>query len=142
MSQIEVIGRPSPPPELWPEPWSDTSQAPVPPAWYYPPPWWAAFPAEAPPARHGRAEKPTYSGRDADPAAPDHEDGRQHMVYLPAVLTVQQAAEYLGVCDETLYSLVHRRDFPAFRIGRSWRIDGQKLGEWVRQQAGGEEVRR
>lgn len=56
-------------------------------------------------------------------------------VILPAVLNVKQAAEYLGVCDETLYnSLLHRKDFPSFRIGRSWKIDGRRLGEWVARQ--------
>ena len=145
MPPIEEVGRSGPPPALWPEqwpsPWPDTPPATMPPAWYYPPPWWAALQAEVPPARHGQGKSPTYGGKTAAPGAPDQEDPRQHMVCLPAVLNVQQAADYLGVCDETLYTLVHRRDFPAFRIGRSWRIDGQKLGEWVRQQAGGEEVR-
>ncbi len=56
-------------------------------------------------------------------------------VTLPAVLTVQQAAEYLHCCDETVYTLVHRQDFPAFRIGRTWKIDGRRLGEWVSRQA-------
>lgn len=58
----------------------------------------------------------------------------EKIVTLPAVLSVKQAAEYLGVCDETVYTLVHRADFPSFRIGRSWKIDGRRLGEWVAQQ--------
>lgn len=56
-------------------------------------------------------------------------------VTLPAVLTVPQTAEYLGVSEDTVYNLVHSEDFPSFRVGRSWRIDGQRLGEWVARQS-------
>lgn len=130
MPQVEKIRGTSPPPAPWPEPWPDT----VPPAWYYPPSWWPAPPAEAPPARHGQAKDLTYGGKASVPSAPDRDDGRQHMVCLPAVLNVHQAAEYLSVCDEVVYTLVHREDFPGFRIGRIWRIDAQRLGEWVSRQ--------
>lgn len=136
MTQLEELRGNNPLPAPWPGPWPDTPPVAAPPAWYYPPPWWAAPPTEAPPARSGQAEKLTYGGKDAAPAAPDPADGRRHMVCLPAVLNVQQAAEYLGVCDEVVYTLVHREDFPGFRIGRIWRIDAQRLGEWVRQQSG------
>lgn len=136
MPQVEEIRGTSPPPAPWPEPgpspWPD-----MPPAWYYPPPWWVAPPAEDAPARHGQGKSPTYGGKAAAPGAPDQEDPRQHLVSLPAVLNVHQAAEYLKVCDEVVYTLVHREDFPGFRIGRVWRIDAQRLGEWVRRQASG-----
>ena len=85
-----------------------------------------------------KPEKRTaYSGKVTAPDAKDREDPRRYMVSLPAVLTVQEAAKYLKVCDEVVYTLVHREDFPGFRIGRIWRIDAQRMGDWVRKQAGG-----
>ena len=56
-------------------------------------------------------------------------------VTLPAVLNIRQTAEYLGVSYDTVYNLVHSEGFPSFRIGRSWKIDGRRLGEWVAQQS-------
>lgn len=55
-------------------------------------------------------------------------------VTLPAVLNIRQTAEYLGVSEDTAYNLVHSSGFPSFRIGRAWRVDGRRLGEWVAQQ--------
>ena len=143
MAQIEEIRRPKAPasPAPWPESWSDASQAPAPPAWFYPPPWWAAPQAEAQLTPPGQGKKPTYSGKETAPDALDLDDPRRHLVCIPAVLNVHQAAEYLGVCDEVVYTLVHREDFPGFRIGRIWRIDAQQLGEWVRRQTAGQGVR-
>lgn len=118
MSQFE---QPAPPAAVWPGPWPDASQPPIPPAWYYLPPWFGMPQTEA--------QRPTYS---ADEAAPAEQD--RSTVSLPLVLNVHEAAEYLKVCDETVYNLVYREDFPAFRIGRIWRIDAQRLGEWVSRQ--------
>ena len=52
-------------------------------------------------------------------------------------LTVPEVAEALGVGLSSAYQLIHRADFPSFRIGRSIRISRAKLAEWVEQQAGG-----
>lgn len=51
--------------------------------------------------------------------------------------TVREAAEALGIGVCAMYNLIHREDFPCFRIGRSVRISRAKLAEWVEQQAGG-----
>ncbi len=47
-------------------------------------------------------------------------------------MSVQETAEELGVCDKTVYDLVHRQDFPAIWIGHRVRISRAGLAEWVR----------
>lgn len=49
-------------------------------------------------------------------------------------MSVEQAAEQLGVCVKTVYTLTHRADFPVIRIGRRTRISRAGLEEWVRKQ--------
>lgn len=49
-------------------------------------------------------------------------------------LTVKQAAELLQLSEDLVYNLVHRQDFPSFRIGRKILIDRQRLETWVSQQ--------
>ena len=49
-------------------------------------------------------------------------------------LTVHAAAEYLGCHPSTLYRLLKRKTFPAFRIGSDWRIKARDLDEWIERQ--------
>lgn len=49
-------------------------------------------------------------------------------------MSVAEAAKALGVCEKTAYTLTHRADFPAIRIGRRTRISREGLTEWVRRQ--------
>ena len=52
-------------------------------------------------------------------------------------LSVEEAAEQLGVCVKTIYTLTHCADFPVIRIGRRTRISREGLREWVKQQTEG-----
>lgn len=52
-------------------------------------------------------------------------------------LTVPEVAEALGVGLSSAYQLIHRADFPSFRIGRSVRVSRARLKEWVDAQVGG-----
>lgn len=52
-------------------------------------------------------------------------------------LTVPEMAEALGIGLSSAYELIHRADFPSFRIGRSVRISRERLMEWVEQQSEG-----
>lgn len=52
-------------------------------------------------------------------------------------MSVEEAAQQLGVCMKTVYTLTHRADFPVIRIGRRTRISREGLREWVRQQTEG-----
>ena len=49
-------------------------------------------------------------------------------------LSVAEAAEQLGICTKSLYTLTHRQDFPTVKIGRRTRISREGLKEWVRRQ--------
>jgi len=40
---------------------------------------------------------------------------------------LQEAAEFLRLNPRTLYRLVKAGSFPAFKVGRSWRIYGRNL---------------
>lgn len=53
-------------------------------------------------------------------------------------LSVTEAAEVLGVSRPTIYQLIHRRDFPAFKVGARTLISRERLAAWVEAQAGGE----
>lgn len=50
------------------------------------------------------------------------------------VLTIQETAEYLKVPASQVYTLVRQKDFPAFRVGKHWRIVKAKLDEWLLKQ--------
>ena len=49
-------------------------------------------------------------------------------------MSVEEAAEELGICTKNMYTLTHRADFPTIKIGRRTRISREGLREWVRQQ--------
>ena len=50
---------------------------------------------------------------------------------------VSEAAEVLGLSRPTLYQLMGRADFPAFKIGRRTLISADGLRAWVQRQAEG-----
>jgi excisionase family DNA binding protein len=47
------------------------------------------------------------------------------------LLTVPQAAEYLGTTPATLYTKVWRREIPFIKLGRSIRFDVRDLDELI-----------
>ena len=54
-------------------------------------------------------------------------------------LSVTEAAAVLGVSRPTIYQLIHRQGFPAFKVGSRTLISRERLAEWVEAQcAGGE----
>jgi excisionase family DNA binding protein len=54
---------------------------------------------------------------------------------LSPLMTVEEVAEYLRVSATTVYALAKRRQIPAARIGRSWRISKVLLDQWFEEQA-------
>ena len=46
-------------------------------------------------------------------------------------LNVSEAADILGVSRTVLYRLMHRDDFPAFKVGKRTLIPRAKLEEWA-----------
>ena len=49
-------------------------------------------------------------------------------------MSVEEAAQQLGISTNSVYNLTHRPDFPTVKIGRRTRISSEGLREWVRSQ--------
>lgn len=50
---------------------------------------------------------------------------------LPLVLTPMDVAKVLGVSRNTAYEVVHSKGFPAFKVGNQYRIQRDKLFQWM-----------
>jgi excisionase family DNA binding protein len=55
---------------------------------------------------------------------------------LPAILTVEQLQDFLGISRPKAYELVHTKGFPAIRIGRTIRVPREALMRWINEQQG------
>ena len=49
-------------------------------------------------------------------------------------LSVTEVAELLGVSRPTVYTLIHRSDFPSFKLGSRTLISKAGLDEWINKQ--------
>ena len=47
-------------------------------------------------------------------------------------LSVEEIAEYLGVSKDTVYVWISKRNMPAHRIGRLWKLKTDEVDEWIR----------
>ncbi len=47
------------------------------------------------------------------------------------IMTVREAAEYLGMKPPTLYKYIKKGVIPAFKIGSLWRLKKSTLDEWI-----------
>ena len=54
-------------------------------------------------------------------------------------LSVAETAAALGVSRPTVYTLLHKRGFPAFKVGGRTLVSAEGLRAWVAAQAGGEQ---
>ena len=63
---------------------------------------------------------------------PDEERFRNQS--SPALLTVPEVAEQLGVSVHTVYSWVAQRRVPFLKVGRLLRFDGRTIEAWLREQ--------
>lgn len=50
---------------------------------------------------------------------------------LSMVLTPLDIAAVLGISRNTAYELVHSKDFPAFRVGKQYRVSKEKFLAWL-----------
>ena len=55
----------------------------------------------------------------------------------PLAVSTAEAARLLGVSRPTIYQLIYRADFPAFKVGARTLISVAGLERWVEAQAGG-----
>ena len=49
-------------------------------------------------------------------------------------LNIKELAAYLRMSEPVTYGLVRAKDFPAFKIGGSWKVPKDKLDKWVLKQ--------
>lgn len=47
------------------------------------------------------------------------------------IMTLKEAAKYLGIHPITAYRLIKKGEIPAFRIGGQWRIKKDLLDAWI-----------
>ena len=47
------------------------------------------------------------------------------------ILTIQQTADYLQVCDKTVRRLISKKEMTAFKIGKSWRVKKSDIDEYM-----------
>jgi excisionase family DNA binding protein len=52
-----------------------------------------------------------------------------------AIMTLQQAADFLQMDADTLRVLARKGRVPAMKIGRQWRFDSVLLREWIREES-------
>lgn len=50
-------------------------------------------------------------------------------------LSLEQAAEVIGVSEPTMLTIANQPGFPALKVGRRWIIPVQALAEWLNEQA-------
>ncbi|MYL45015.1 helix-turn-helix domain-containing protein [Virgibacillus halodenitrificans] len=48
--------------------------------------------------------------------------------------TVKDAAEYLGVCTDTIYTMVRQKEIPHFRLRRRIMFSKEAIDHWIRDQ--------
>ena len=46
-----------------------------------------------------------------------------------------EVAQLLGISRSAAYNLMHRDDFPSFRIGKRWPVRDSSLNEWLEKQS-------
>jgi excisionase family DNA binding protein len=56
---------------------------------------------------------------------------------LPAILTMEQVRQVLGLSRPMAYELAHRKGFPAVRFGRAIRIPQDSFQRWLEAQSEG-----
>jgi excisionase family DNA binding protein len=58
-------------------------------------------------------------------------------VQAPMLVTTQQAAPLMALCEKTIRNLVKRGELRAVRCGRALRIDPRDITAWIDRQKGG-----
>jgi len=50
------------------------------------------------------------------------------------ILTIDEVAEYLKIPKPTLYYLAQEEKIPAFKVGKHWRFEKQRIDAWIKKQ--------
>ncbi len=59
----------------------------------------------------------------------------------PEVMNIRQAADYLGVSIDWLYTYAHENKIPAFKFGNRWRFKKSTLDNWMDEKTTGRKGR-
>ena len=54
---------------------------------------------------------------------------------LPELISVKELMNYLHCSKSTAYALCKRKDFPSFRIGKSFYIKANDLSAWIDKES-------
>ena len=54
---------------------------------------------------------------------------------LALALTPAEISGLLGISRNTAYELLHSKDFPAFRIGKQYRVSRERFVAWLNGEA-------
>jgi excisionase family DNA binding protein len=54
---------------------------------------------------------------------------------LPEIVTIEDAAAFLRIERHLLFRLISQKEFPAIRVGHSWRITKWALRGWLNLNA-------
>ena len=57
---------------------------------------------------------------------------------LPLVMTPEDIAKVLQISRNTAYEVVHRVDFPVFKIGKQYRVNREHFIEWTKKLSAAE----
>ena len=55
-----------------------------------------------------------------------------HLKEYPAVLTVKQVAEILGVCKASVLTLIHENKLHAIKVGRLYKIPKDQIIDYLK----------
>ena len=83
------------------------------------------------------SDRPLDGGADPSLRHADHDDSLahprepRHRTPQPDILTIDEAAELLGVSIKTFNKVLHNENMPARKIGREWKFSRQALIDWV-----------
>ena len=58
-------------------------------------------------------------------------ESKENGVAPREILTIEEAAELLGVSVKTFNKVLHTQNIPARKIGREWKFSRRALIEWV-----------
>lgn len=50
-------------------------------------------------------------------------------------MTIEEVAGYVRLHPSTVYRLVRSGVMPGVKVGKQWRVDGQTLDDWMRENA-------
>ncbi len=50
---------------------------------------------------------------------------------LPAIMTIEEVADYLRVSERTIYDWANKGEIPCGKLGTSWRFKGSEIEAWV-----------